>query len=193
MWYGVPEGKRAGIIPRSHVTFQVDWAVEGVVPWTARTPPSGPMLRRCSLAVILLVLTGCSHLHPWATDRDIEGSYDQVFQATLETFETWKFPIEEADRNDGRIVTGRRPVRVMEAGHRVEKAQARIRLNGHGEVEVQLFLTFMGQSGTVRRSKPDGEGERSRSTTSSAVGRSLAYDDYLDAIEERVRDLQEGL
>lgn len=142
------------------------------------------MSERCYvfLAVLLLVLTGCSHLHPWATDRDIEGTYDQVFQATLETLESRAFPLEEVNRDAGRIVTGKRPVDVIEARRRVEKVRAYIREEAEG-AEVQLFLTFMDQSGSVDR----GEGRGTGALSSSAI-----YDEYLDAIEERVRELRDG-
>lgn len=139
--------------------------------------------------VLLLLLSGCSHLHPWATNRDIEGSYDQVFQATLETLEARRFPFEEVDREEGRIVTGKRPVRVIETHRRVEKARARIQPDGDGEAEVQLFLTFMDQSGTVRPPAPDDEDEEAEAAASKALSSSAIYDEYLDAIEKRVRDL----
>jgi hypothetical protein len=148
-------------------------------------------LRRCLLLGSLVVLlTGCGVLHPWATNRDIEGSYDQVFRATLETLRARQFPIETADRDAGRIVTGPRPVRVIEARRRVERVRARIEGNG-SEVDVQLFLTFTDQSGTVQRRAPDGE----RAETEAAAGRVLSssaiYDECLDAIEDRVAALRD--
>jgi len=138
---------------------------------------------------LLLLLVGCSHLHPWATDRDIEGSYDQVFQATLEVLEDKQFPINEVDREEGRIVTGKRPVRVIEAYRRVEKARARIEPED-GEVDVQLFLTFMDQSGTVRRRAPDRESREAEAVADKMLSSSAIYDDYLDAIEQHVQDLR---
>ena len=71
--------------------------------------------RRLTCFAFMLLLVSCSHLHPWATDRDIDGSYDQVFQATVETLQEKQFPLKEVDREEGRIVTGKRPVHVIEA------------------------------------------------------------------------------
>ena len=147
------------------------------------------MFPRVTIVLVLLLLTGCSHFHPWATDRDIEGTYDQVFQATLEVLQEKQFPIEEADREEGRIVTGKRPVRVIETYRRVEKARARLE-SEEGEVDVQLFLTFMDQSGTVRRRAPDRENRETEAVAGRMLSSSTIYDDYLDAIEQRVQDLR---
>jgi hypothetical protein len=146
-------------------------------------------LRCLSTLALLLLVVGCSHLHPWATDRDIEGSYDQVFRATLEVLEGRRFPIEEVDREEGRIVTGKRPVHVIETYRRVEKAQARIEPED-GEADVQLFLTFMDQSGTVRRRAPNRENREAEAVADKMLSSSAIYDDYLDAIEQRVQDLR---
>ncbi len=144
---------------------------------------------RWYVALALMLLAGCSHLHPWATDRDIEGSYDQVFRATLETLEARGFPIKEVNRDEGRIVTGKRPVRVIEVRRRVEKVRARIEPDG-GDVDVQLALTFMDQSETVQRRKPDTESEEAEAVVDRALSSSAIYDEYLDAIENRVEELQ---
>lgn len=140
-------------------------------------------------SILIVLVVGCSHLHPWATDRTIEGTYDQGFQATLETLEARQFPIEEADREEGRIVTGKRPVRVIEAGRRVEQTRARIE-DEDGAVDVQLVLTFMDQSGTVRRRPPDDEDDEAEAVLDEALSSSAIYDEYLDAIEERVAALR---
>lgn len=145
-------------------------------------------IRCLSALALLLLFVGCSHLHPWATDRDIEGSYDQVFQATLEVLEERRFPIKEVDREEGRIVTGKRPVHVIEAYRRVETARARIEPEDE-EVGVQLFLTFLDQSGTVQQ-PPDRRSEEAEAAMGKVLSSSAIYDDYLDAIEQRVPDLQ---
>ena len=148
------------------------------------------MIVRClSVLPLVFFFVGCSHLHPWATDRDIEGSYDQVFQATLEVLEDKQFPIKEVDREEGRIVMGKRPVRVIETYRRVEKARARLE-SEEGEVDVQLFLTFMDQSGTVRRRAPDRESREAEAVAGRMLSSSAIYDDYLDAIEDRVAALR---
>jgi len=148
-------------------------------------------LRRSTGLALVLLATGCSYLHPGATDRGIEGSYDQVFQATLETLEAREFPIEEADRDEGRIVTGKRPVRVIEVRRRVEKARAYIEPDGEN-VDVRLVLTFMDQSGTVRPRGPDKESEEAEAVVDKALSSSAIYDEYLDAIEGRVEDIRSG-
>ena len=142
-------------------------------------------LRQSVGLALVFLLTGCSYLHPWATDRDIEGSYDRVFRATLEILEAREFPIEQVNRDDGRIVTGKRPVRVIEGRRRVEKARARIEPDG-GEVDVRLFLTFMDQSGTVQRRRPDRKRKDAAAIVDKALSSSAIYDEYLDAIEKRV-------
>jgi hypothetical protein len=148
------------------------------------------MIARClSVLPLVFFFVGCSHLHPWATDRDMEGSYDQVFRATLEVLEDKQFPINEVDRAEGRIVTGKRPVRVIEAYRRVETVRARLDPEG-GAVDVQLFLTFMDQSGTVRHRAPNRTNKEAEAVADKMLSSSTIYDDYLDAIEQRVRDLQ---
>lgn len=139
------------------------------------------------LIVVMLFVFGCSHLHPWATDRDIEGTYDQVFQATLETLESRAFPIEQANRQEGRIVTAQRPVKAIEGRRRVEKVRAYVEEADGEDIEVQLILTFLDQSGTVDRGTREGE---PGAATGRVVSRSAIYDDFLDDIEERVRELR---
>lgn len=139
---------------------------------------------------VLFLLTGCAALHPWATDRSIEGSYDHVFQATLDILEEKQFPITEVDREEGRIVTGKRTVHLIEAYRRVEKVQARIEPEDE-ETDVTLFLTLMDQSGTVQRRVSNRRKEKAEAVADRMFSTSAIYDDYLDAIEQRVNDLQE--
>ena len=139
--------------------------------------------------MLIVLLVGCSHLHPWATDRNIDGTYDQVFQATLETLQERRFPIKEVDREEGRIVTGKRPVRVIETHRRVETVRACIEPEDE-EVDVRLFLTFMDQSGTVRQREPDRKDEEAEVVMDKMFSSGAVYDDYLDAIEERVEALR---
>jgi hypothetical protein len=146
-------------------------------------------LRSVAGLFLLLVLVGCSHLHPWATDRDIEGTYDQVFQATLETLKAREFPIKEADREEGRIVTGKRPVRVIETYRRVETVRAYVE-EDRGSAEVRLVLTLTDQSGTVQRRPPKGERKLAEAAADNALSSSAIYDEYLDATQERVEDLR---
>ena len=61
-------------------------------------------LRRLVGLASVLLLAGCSHLYPGATDRDIKGSYEQVFQAALETIERRAFPIEKAEAAAGKAL-----------------------------------------------------------------------------------------
>ncbi|MFB6274503.1 MAG: hypothetical protein ABEL51_16590 [Salinibacter sp.] len=137
----------------------------------------------------MLLLVGCVHLHPGATDREIDGSYDQVFRATLEVLKARAFPIQTVDREKGRIVTGKRPVRVIETRRRVEKARVRIQKDDE-EVSVRLFLTFMDQSGTVQQREPDREQEEAEAVAAKVLSSSAIYDEYLDAIENRVGTLR---
>ncbi|MFB6279719.1 MAG: hypothetical protein ABEK75_09450 [Salinibacter sp.] len=146
-------------------------------------------LRSVAGLFLLLVLAGCSHLHPWATDRDIEGTYHQVFQATLETLEAREFPIKKMDREEGRIVTGKRPVRAIEPYRRVETVRAYVE-EGRGSAEVRLVLTLMDQSGTVQRQSSKDERTLAETAADNALSSSAIYDEYLDAIQERVEDLR---
>lgn len=157
-----------------------------------RTSFDSAMTLRCLVGLLgMFLLTGCAHLHPWATDRDIEGTYDQVFQATLETLEAREFPIDEVDRDEGRVVTGRRPVRVIETQCRVEKARAHIQ-EENGEAEVHLVLTLMDQSGTVKQRRPKDRSEATEAVVDKALRSSAIYDEYLDSIEERVEELRKA-
>jgi len=78
-----------------------------------------------SLFLVVLGMSGCVLLlHPWATERDFEGAYDPVFQATLETLEARDFPIDRVDRNEGQIKTGKRPVEAVGPHRPVETVRA---------------------------------------------------------------------
>jgi hypothetical protein len=155
-------------------------------------PTVSALPSRLLLLALSFSLAGCfSFLHPGSVDRSIDGSYDQVFQATLEVLEAQGFPLERVDREDGRIVTGRRPIRMGTAGRRVEKVEAYIE-EDDGAVDVRLLLGFSDQYSSpppeVRDRDNDGRADDvvdaalSRSFSASAV-----YDDYLDAIEQRVQ------
>lgn len=133
-------------------------------------------IRRVVAFVVLAgALSGCFLFLPWATDRDIEGSYDQVFQATLETLEARDFPLKHVDWDDGLIEAGRRPADGGGSHRRVKTVRAKIKDEGDGEVSVQLLMTFF-ESGDRQFSE----------VTDRAVDRSTIYDDYLDAIAARV-------
>lgn len=129
-------------------------------------------------------------LHPWGSPRTMDGSYDQVFQATLEVLEAREFPITKAARETGDIETGKRPVDGLEPSHPVETVQARVKRQ-EGGTSVRLMMTFL-------EPRPDdpgsrlGEDEESQSdeAVEKAIDRSAIYDEYLDAIERRVRDLR---
>jgi hypothetical protein len=149
---------------------------------------------RVLVLALSLGLAGCfSLLHPGSVARSIDGRYDPVFQATLEVLEAEGFPLERVDRADGRIVTGRRPAQMGTTGRRVETVDAYIE-EEDGEVDVRLLLTFADQSSN--RSPPvrdrNGDG-RADDVAAAALSRSFSasavYDDYLDAIEQRVREL----
>ena len=69
--------------------------------------------------------------------------------------------------------------------------RARIEPEDGEETDVTLFLTLMDQSGTVHRRVPDRKNERVEAVMDKAFSSSAIYDDYLDAIEQRVKDLRE--
>jgi hypothetical protein len=146
--------------------------------------------RSIAAAVLALTAAGClPFLHPWATDRDVDGSYTQVFQATLEVLRARDFPIERADRDEGLIETGKRPVDGVGPYHPVETVRAEIDDVDGGDVDVRLVLTFLEPRPPSPPPPPRGRGDhRSSDVAETAVSRSAVYDDYLDAIERRVRD-----
>ncbi len=146
--------------------------------------------RLVGFLIVALVGAGCAHFHPWATDRTLDGSYDQVFQATLETLEAHGFPIEEADREEGEIETGKRPVEAMNPYRPVETIRAHVEREGDETASVRLFMTFLDPpSGSGSVSARSGSRRRSASV-GGAMSKSTIYDDYLDAIASRVAAFQ---
>ena len=69
--------------------------------------------------------------------------------------------------------------------------RARIESDGR-ETERRLFLTFMDQSGTTQRREPDRERKEADAIADKVISSSAIYDDYLDAIEDRVKDLRDA-
>jgi hypothetical protein len=157
-----------------------------------------PLLPMRALRLLLLVAlcgtTAClPFLHPGSADRRIDGTYTQVFEATRAVLEDRGFPLRTVNRETGTIVTGKRPVWLIETYRRVEKAEARIREDGNG-VDVSLLLSFVDQvSGPPPPPNDDGDDDHTDDVVSTAVDRSLSasaiYDEYLDAIEDRVADM----
>lgn len=159
------------------------------------------MLR--SLLAVPLVLTlgpglsGCSTLHPGSVDRSLEGRYEQVVRATVEVLRDRGFPLKRVELAVGRIVTGRRPVRMGREGRPVEKVNARLERSGPGEVKVSLSLVFVDQGSDPQRSIPDdGDDNRTDDVFEAAISRSFdaaaVYDAYLDAIQKRTNRRQEN-
>lgn len=148
-----------------------------------------PARRWAILTVLAVTVCGClPFLHPWATDRALEGTYDQVFQATLETLEARGFPLKRVDRDEGVIDTGKRPVDGVSPHRRVETVRAKIEDEGEGEASVRLLMTFLDPAPSP--SLNDGT-RRSSEAAGQAVDRSVIYDDYLDAIAARVQDFRD--
>jgi hypothetical protein len=139
-----------------------------------------------SVLLIAVAVPGCfSFLHPWATGRAVDGTYDQVFQATLETLEARDFPIKEVDREAGKIVTGKRPVSGVGGNRPVETVRAYVERE-EDAVSVRLFLTFLDSGGASRGVSGTRSGRRTQDAGGGALNKSIIYDDYLDAVEERV-------
>jgi hypothetical protein len=157
-------------------------------------PSASPLPSRLFLIVCFVGLTGClSFLHPGSVDRSIDARYDQVFRATLEVLESEGFPLERVDRADGRIETGRRPAPMRTSGRRVETVDAYIEEDG-GTVTLRLLLAFTDQvSEAPPRIRDRNDDGRADDVAAEAVSRSVSasavYDDYLDAIERRAREL----
>lgn len=144
-------------------------------------------------AFLFFMAAGClPFLHPWATDRAVGGAYDQTFQATFEVLEREGFPIEEVDREAGRIVTGKRSVSGVDFSRSVETVRAEIEEAGDEETSVRLFLTFVEPAPpeTSTSSSRKSGAYRSSEAAGQAISKSAVYDDYLDAIEDRVRALR---
>jgi hypothetical protein len=155
---------------------------------------ASPLRTFALLALLAVGLSGCFSLfHPGSVDRTIEGSYDQVFQATLETLEARGFPFETVDREEGKIITGRRPARMGTGGRRVEKVEAYVE-DETGAADVRLYFVFADQASEQPPRVRDEDGDGRADVASAAFSRSLSassvYDDYLDAIEERVEALR---
>ena len=152
-----------------------------------------PRFRVQFVVVVIVLLPGCAHLHPWATDQAIDGSYTQVFQATLETLENRDFPIEQVDRAGGRIETGKRPVSGVGPPPPVETVRAEITRENDRQARVRLFLTFQGDPPPDASGRSRGDDDsRVEEAVGRALDRSAVYDGYLDAIEARVREYQTG-
>jgi hypothetical protein len=157
-------------------------------------PTASSFPSRLLLLALSFGFAGCfSFLHPGSVDRSIDGSYDQVFQATLEVLEAEGFPLERVDRENGHIVTGRRPAQRSTAGRRVEKVEAYVE-DDDGTIAVRLLLGFSDQHSSPQPRVHDRDGDgRADDVATAALSRSLnasaVYDDYLDAIEERVEEL----
>lgn len=156
-------------------------------------PTSSSLPSRVFLLVLFFGFVGCvSFLHPGSVERSIDGSYEQVFAATLKVLEAQGFSLERVDREDGRIVTGRRPVQMGTTGRRVEKVDAYIE-EDDGSVDLRLLLAFTDQvSEPPPRIQDRNNDGRADDVADEAVSRSVSasavYDDYLDAIEQRVQE-----
>lgn len=153
--------------------------------------PSFPS-RLLSLALFLGFVGCVSFLHPGSVERSVDGSYEQVFASTLEVLEAQGFSFERIDRENGRIVTDRRPTQMGTTGRRVEKANAHIEADD-GTADVRLLLTFTDQvSERPPRIRDRNDNGRADDVADAALSRSFSasavYDDYLDAIEERVEE-----
>lgn len=148
-----------------------------------------PARRWAHLTVLAVAVCGClPFLHPWGTERDLEGTYDQVFQATLETLEARGFPLKRVDRDEGVIDTGKRPVDGVSPHRRVETVRAEIEDEGGGEASVRLMMTLLDPGPSPPR---DDGTHRSSEAAETAIDRSVIYDDYLDAIAARVEDFRD--
>jgi hypothetical protein len=115
----------------------------------------------------------------------VDGTYDQVFQATLETLEARDFPIQEVDREAGKIVTDKRPVSGVGVNRPVETVRTYVEREGEA-ASVRLFLTFLEPGPTRQGGGVRQNGRRARNAGGEAFSKSMIYDDYLDAIENRV-------
>ena len=79
-------------------------------------------------------------------------------------------------------------------GRRVEKVEAYVE-DENGAADVQILFVFADQSSDSPPRIRDDDGDGQADVASAAFSRSLSvsavYDDYLDAIEDRVRTLRE--
>lgn len=156
---------------------------------------------RAILAGLVVALSGCVLLPTsGGIDRSVDAPSDRVFQAAVDVLRDRGFTLKEIDRDQGRIVTNRRPVGPTGTGspqspRPVEKAT--VRLEGDGDqTDVRLFLQFVDQvSGPPRRVPDDGDDDRADDVARAALDRSYdadaVYDNYLDAIADQVRDAQD--
>ena len=155
---------------------------------------------RALLAGVFVLLSGCALLSASdGIDRTVDAPPDRVFRATVTVLRDRGFSLEEVNRAKGRIVTARRPVQVVgtdpnRSPRLVEKARITLEPDG-SQTDVRLFLQFVDQvSGPPRGVPDDGDDERADDVAHAALDRSydaeVMYDDYLDAIEDRVRDLR---
>jgi hypothetical protein len=134
--------------------------------------------------------SGCRALHPGSLAETVDGTHDEVFEATLDVLEERRFPIETANRADGHIATGRRAARLYQPRYDVEKVEVRIREKGT-QTHVRLLLSFAGDVSERPRRAPRNQNTSRRSAAfwnalSESSNASLVYDHYLDAIEARV-------
>lgn len=145
-------------------------------------------------ALFTVSLSGClPFLQSGGIDREIEGSYDEVFQATLEELRAREFPIKRVDREEGRIVTGRRPLRSERSPRPVETVDARIEGGDDAPTDLHLLFAFVDQvSGPPRPVPDDGDDDRADDVTAAALSRSYdasaVYDEYFRAIRARVQE-----
>jgi len=153
--------------------------------------------RMILLTGMITVFAGCLLLpRSGGIDRSIDAPVDRVLQAAVDVLQDWGFALEKIDRSAGLIVTERRPsgVGTNRSPRPVEKAEVRLEANG-SQTTVHLSLQFVDQvSGPPRRVSDDGDDERTDDLARAVLDRSadadVVYDDYLDAIADRVRDLR---
>lgn len=69
----------------------------------------------------------------------------------------------------------------------VATVRAEIEEEGEKETSVRLFLTFVTSTPSEGSSSREGGARRSSEAAGEAVSKSAVYDDYLDAIEDRVQ------
>lgn len=69
----------------------------------------------------------------------------------------------------------------------VATVRAEIEEEGEKETSVRLFLTFVTSTPSEGSSSREGGARRSSEAAGEVVSKSAVYDDYLDAIEDRVQ------
>lgn len=151
-------------------------------------------LRLAPFLLLCLCLASCRSMHGGSANRTIEGPYTQVFVATSMFLLDRGFPLQTVDRANGRIVTGLRPGSRASTWERsVEKVTVRLR-DRNGAVTVNLLLSFADQvSDPPPRTKRKEDDPQKIDVTSTLLSRtfdaSVVYDDYLDAIQQRVDEM----